>query len=227
MFSSWPAPESMIFEVSFRTRSDHGWRPVGSRIRRTTRTRPGGAAGGSCAKRPHSRSPGHDPPNPASPSTTGPSAERAREQQQGAYAVGFSLGGGLALCQPCRPDHNLPVWSHAPSPACKRGQPLWRVVYPHAPASVMSGRGRPSPGCVRVLGMGRMGRSPEKHTLSYRTRARGPSGREFPLFRRPRRLHGRLVRGSGALADGSGLDPRGGDGARPGSSARAPRGPPR
>ena len=54
----------------------------------------------------------------------------------------------------CRPDHNLPVWSHAPSPACKRGQPLWRVVYPHAPASVMSGRGRPSPGCVRVLGMG-------------------------------------------------------------------------
>lgn len=99
MFSSWPAPESMIFEVSFRTRSDHGWRPVGSRIRRTTRTRPGGAAGGSCAKRPHSRSPGHDPPNPASPSTTGPSAERAREQQQGAYAVGFSLGGGLALCQ--------------------------------------------------------------------------------------------------------------------------------
>ena len=58
-----------------------------------------GRGGRLVSKRPHSRSPGHDPPNPASPSTTGPSAERAREQQQGAYAVGFSLGGGLALCQ--------------------------------------------------------------------------------------------------------------------------------
>ena len=77
----------------------------------------------------------------------------------------------------CRPDHNLPVWSHAPSPACKRGQPLWRVVYPHAPASVMSGRGRPSPGCVRVLGMGVWAGQPKTHTLSYRTRA--PSDENF------------------------------------------------
>ena len=77
----------------------------------------------------------------------------------------------------CRPDHNLPVWSHAPSPACKRGQPLWRVVYPHAPASVMSGRGRPSPGCVRVLGMGVWAGHPKTHTLSYRTRA--PSDENF------------------------------------------------
>ena len=171
MFSSWPAPESMIFEVSFRTRSDHGWRPVGSRIRRTTRTRPGGAAGGSCAKRPHSRSPGHDPPNPASPSTTGPSAERAREQQQGAYAVGFSLGGGLALCQHADRTiiylYGLTLRHQHASADNPCG-----VVYPHAPASVMSGRGRPSPGCVRVLGMGVWAGHPKTHTLSYRTRAR-------------------------------------------------------
>ena len=131
-----------------------------------------GRGGRLVSKRPHSRSPGHDPPNPASPSTTGPSAERAREQeQQGAYAVGFSLGGGLALCQHADRTiiylYGLTLRHQHASADNPCG-----VVYPHAPASVMSGRGRPSPGCVRVLGMGVWAGHPKTHTLSYRTRAR-------------------------------------------------------
>ena len=142
MFSSWPAPESMIFEVRFRTRSDHGCAsgrvPDPPHNADKAKGGPGAQAATLNMIRPAPHPPQHDRPERRA---------RAREQQQGAYAVGFSLGGGLALCQHANRTLNLPVWSHAAVTRMQAGTPVARVPA-RAHPSCLGGYVLPQGACV-------------------------------------------------------------------------------